>query len=153
MPNMRLDHTVICQFKFICNERWENLATIPNEPNRRFCSVCNTQVHLTDSYRELEKNITAKRCVAIFLENPGAKPSEYMGSFDPYMLTRSVDELDLLSSTSELLTINGLQVIGDLITRTEIQLVGEFGITENQLSEILEMLASRGLTLGMKIED
>ena len=164
---MRLDHTVICQFQFICNERWENLTTIHNEPTIRFCSVCNSQVHLTDNYKELEKNFAAKRCVAIFIEGPETETFPYMGgpwpsSDDPSsyvepkldpIVNKPVDELELLSSTSELLKINRLQLVGDLITRTEVQLVEEFGITENQLNEILDMLADLGLTLGMKIED
>ena len=122
---------------------------------------------MTDSYKELEKNFAAKRCVAIFIEGPETEIFPYMGgpwpsSDDPTInvdrnidpiLFRPLNEFDLLSLTLEILKVNGIQFIGDLITRTEIQLVGEFGITENQLYEISDMLSNRGLALGMGIND
>ena len=70
-----------------------------------------------------------------------------------YTVFRPVDEIELLSSTSEILKLNGLQLVGDLITRTEVQLVEELGITKKQLNEILDILASRGLTLDMRLKD
>lgn len=76
---MELDHKIICQFRFVCTERWNDLVPVTGDGNKRFCSVCDSPVYLTTSYEELETNVAAKRCVAVFLQNPEGPPMEFMG--------------------------------------------------------------------------
>jgi DNA-directed RNA polymerase alpha subunit len=160
---MQLDDTVICQFRFKCTERWDDLTPIAGESTTRFCTVCRSPVYMTGSYEELAINIREKRCVAIFLENPSGPSLELMGDVRPTIpgtedslskiLSRSVDLLEFTAETEKALKANGVQLFGDLIHCTSDQLISEFQITEIQLSEILEVLACHGFTIGMKIDD
>jgi DNA-directed RNA polymerase alpha subunit len=162
---MQLDHNVICHFRFICSERWETLTPIEGYANKRFCGACNSPVYLTKNYEELEINISAKRCVAMFLEKPQKQKREFMGlvvpalrppyspdSLDP-ILTRSVVELELTPGILKKLQINNIKLLGDLAQCTKSQLTEQFGVTNRQLNELLEALVSRGLSLGMRIEN
>lgn len=158
--NMQLDHRVICQFRFICNELWENLIPVIDDPKRRFCSVCNSHVHLTNSYEELEKNIAAKKCVAILLKNPDIPPLEIMGYVIPstqdentvaanLLHIRPLDELELSAVLLNLLKNNNVHIVRELLICTENKLVEEFGITKEQMNEISEIITYREWKLGM----
>ena len=73
------------------------------------------------------------------------------GSFDPILL-RPVDELELTVRSANCLKAENIFYIGDLIQRTENELLKTPNLGRKSLNEIKEVLASRGLTLGMKLE-
>jgi DNA-directed RNA polymerase subunit alpha len=73
------------------------------------------------------------------------------GSFDPILL-RPVDELELTVRSANCLKAENIYYIGDLIQRTENELLKTPNLGRKSLNEIKEVLASRGLTLGMKLE-
>ncbi|MDF1484954.1 DNA-directed RNA polymerase subunit alpha [Ramlibacter sp. H39-3-26] len=72
-------------------------------------------------------------------------------SFDPILL-RPVDELELTVRSANCLKAENIYYIGDLIQRTENELLKTPNLGRKSLNEIKEVLASRGLTLGMKLE-
>ena len=71
---------------------------------------------------------------------------------DPILL-RPVDELELTVRSANCLKAENIYYIGDLIQRTENELLKTPNLGRKSLNEIKEVLASRGLTLGMKLEN
>jgi DNA-directed RNA polymerase subunit alpha len=71
---------------------------------------------------------------------------------DP-ILVRPVDDLELTVRSANCLKAENIYYIGDLIQRTETELLKTPNLGRKSLNEIKEVLASRGLTLGMKLEN
>jgi DNA-directed RNA polymerase subunit alpha len=80
-----------------------------------------------------------------------APPTRGGAAFDPILL-RPVDELELTVRSANCLKAENIYYIGDLIQRTENELLKTPNLGRKSLNEIKEVLASRGLTLGMKLE-
>ncbi len=87
--------------------------------------------------------------LAAFDQQPAARNSQ---QFDPILL-RPVDELELTVRSANCLKAENIYYIGDLIQRTENELLKTPNLGRKSLNEIKEVLASRGLTLGMKLEN
>jgi DNA-directed RNA polymerase subunit alpha len=81
----------------------------------------------------------------------GAPAAGRETKFDPILL-RPVDELELTVRSANCLKAENIYYIGDLIQRTENELLKTPNLGRKSLNEIKEVLASRGLTLGMKLE-
>ncbi len=71
---------------------------------------------------------------------------------DPILL-RPVDELELTVRSANCLKAENIYYIGDLIQRTETELLKTPNLGRKSLNEIKDVLAARGLTLGMKLEN
>ena len=71
--------------------------------------------------------------------------------FDPVLL-RPVDELELTVRSSNCLRAENIHYIGDLIQRTENDLLKTPNLGRKSLNEIKDVLASRGLSLGTALE-
>jgi len=69
------------------------------------------------------------------------------------ILLRPVDDLELTVRSANCLKAENIYYIGDLIQRTETELLKTPNLGRKSLNEIKEVLASRGLTLGMKLEN
>jgi len=74
------------------------------------------------------------------------------GTIDPILL-RPVDELELTVRSANCLKAENIYYIGDLIQRTETELLKTPNLGRKSLNEIKEVLASRGLTLGARLEN
>ncbi len=73
-------------------------------------------------------------------------------AFDPILL-RPVDELELTVRSANCLKAENIYYIGDLIQRTETELLKTPNLGRKSLNEIKEVLATRGLTLGARLEN
>lgn len=71
---------------------------------------------------------------------------------DPILL-RPVDDLELTVRSANCLKVENIFYIGDLIQRTEAELLRTPNLGRKSLNEIKEVLASRELSLGMKLEN
>ncbi len=71
---------------------------------------------------------------------------------DPVLL-RSVDDLELTVRSANCLKAESINNIGDLVRRTEVELLKTPNLGKKSLNEIKEVLASHGLELGMDIEN
>ena len=80
------------------------------------------------------------------------KPQASDTKFDPILL-RPVDELELTVRSANCLKAENIYYIGDLIQRTETELLKTPNLGRKSLNEIKEVLASRGLTLGARLEN
>src|ERR1700758_3730548 len=93
--------------------------------------------------------------LSVFAQLEGtALPAEQPKSpaVDPILL-RPVDDLELTVRSANCLKAENIYYIGDLIQRTETELLKTPNLGRKSLNEIKEVLASRGLSLGMKLEN
>jgi DNA-directed RNA polymerase subunit alpha len=82
---------------------------------------------------------------------PIAETPKLSAQVDPILL-RPVDDLELTVRSANCLKAENIYYIGDLIQRTENELLKTPNLGRKSLNEIKEVLATRGLTLGMKLE-
>lgn len=73
-------------------------------------------------------------------------------SFDPLLL-RPVDDLELTVRSANCLKAENIFYIGDLIQRTEVDLLKTPNLGKKSLTEIKDVLATKGLSLGMRLEN
>jgi DNA-directed RNA polymerase subunit alpha len=71
---------------------------------------------------------------------------------DPILL-RPVDELELTVRSANCLKAESINYIGDLVQRTEVELLRTPNLGKKSLTEIKEVLASHGLALGMRLDN
>jgi DNA-directed RNA polymerase subunit alpha len=71
---------------------------------------------------------------------------------DP-ILMRPVDELELTVRSANCLKAENINYIGDLIQRTEVELLRTPNLGKKSLTEIKEVLESHGFSLGMRVEN
>jgi DNA-directed RNA polymerase subunit alpha len=81
-------------------------------------------------------------------EQPQAAESDV----DPILL-RPVDDLELTVRSANCLKAESIYYIGDLIQRTEVELLKTPNLGKKSLTEIKDVLATRGLSLGMRLEN
>ena len=72
--------------------------------------------------------------------------------FDPVLL-RPVDDLELTVRSANCLKAENIFYIGDLIQRTEVELLKTPNLGKKSLTEIKDVLAIKGLSLGMRLEN
>jgi len=70
---------------------------------------------------------------------------------DPELL-RPVDDLELTVRSANCLKAESIYYIGDLIQRSETELLKTPNLGRKSLNEIKDVLASRGLSLGMQVD-
>jgi DNA-directed RNA polymerase subunit alpha len=93
--------------------------------------------------------------MAVFVDLQGetaAEPEEKEEEVDPILL-RPVDDLELTVRSANCLKAESIYYIGDLIQRTEVELLKTPNLGKKSLTEIKDVLASRGLSLGMRLEN
>lgn len=72
--------------------------------------------------------------------------------FEPILL-RPVDDLELTVRSANCLKAENIFYIGDLIQRTEVELLKAPNLGKKSLTEIKDILALKGLSLGMRLEN
>jgi DNA-directed RNA polymerase subunit alpha len=93
--------------------------------------------------------------LAVFVE---LKAPEMVGSetevvgINPILL-KSIDELDLTVRSANCLKAENIYFIGDLVQRAETELMKTPNLGKKSLTEISEVLAQHGLSLGMQLEN
>ncbi len=81
-----------------------------------------------------------------------AEPEEREDEIDPILL-RPVDDLELTVRSANCLKAEDIYYIGDLIQRTEAELLKTPNLGKKSLTEIKDVLATRGLSLGLRLEN
>lgn len=92
--------------------------------------------------------------LSVFVDLKGQqRPAEHKKEIgiDP-ILMRPVDELELTVRSANCLKAENINYIGDLIQRTEMELLKTPNLGKKSLTEIKDILAIKGLSLGMKLE-
>lgn len=80
------------------------------------------------------------------------EPEDNSADVDPILL-RPVDDLELTVRSANCLKAESIYYIGDLIQRTEVELLKTPNLGKKSLTEIKDVLASHGLSLGMRLEN
>jgi len=80
------------------------------------------------------------------------EPEEQREEVDPILL-RPVDDLELTVRSANCLKAENVYYIGDLVQRTEVELLKTPNLGKKSLTEIKDVLASKGLSLGMRLEN
>ncbi len=91
------------------------------------------------------ENLVDKEDVAERALAPAAPPMP-----DP-VLMQPVDDLELTVRSANCLKAEQIIYIGDLVQRTEVELLKTPNLGKKSLTEIKDVLAQRGLTLGMRV--
>lgn len=81
-----------------------------------------------------------------------AKPLLMEVEIDPILL-RPVDDLELTVRSANCLKAEQIYYIGDLVQKTEVELLKTPNLGKKSLTEIKDVLAMRGLALGMRLEN
>lgn len=93
--------------------------------------------------------------LSVFVELSGEEAPEEdapASDLDPSLL-RPVDDLELTVRSANCLKAENIYYIGDLIQRTEVELLKTPNLGKKSLTEIKDVLAQQGLALGMRIEN
>ena len=83
---------------------------------------------------------------------PEVEAADNEPEVDPILL-RPVDDLELTVRSANCLKAEQIYYIGDLIQRTEVELLKTPNLGKKSLTEIKDVLATRGLSLGMRLEN
>ncbi|MDH5378004.1 MAG: DNA-directed RNA polymerase subunit alpha [Gammaproteobacteria bacterium] len=90
-----------------------------------------------------------------FIDLKGSReeqPKAEEPAVDPILL-RPVDDLELTVRSANCLKAENIFYIGDLIQRTEVELLKTPNLGKKSLTEIKDVLASKGLSLGMRLDN
>ena len=90
--------------------------------------------------------------VFVDLETEEEAVEDEEDQIDPTLL-RPVDELELTVRSANCLKAEEVMYIGDLVQKTEVELLRTPNLGKKSLTEIKEILESNGLSLGMKLEN
>jgi len=93
--------------------------------------------------------------VAVFVDLKGKEavaPVSRESEIDPILL-RPVDDLELTVRSANCLKAENIYYIGDLIQRTEVELLKTPNLGKKSLTEIKDVLAAHELSLGMRLEN
>jgi DNA-directed RNA polymerase subunit alpha len=80
------------------------------------------------------------------------EPIEEKEEYDPLLL-RPVEDLELTVRSANCLKAEHIQFIGDLVQRTESDLLKTPNLGKKSLNEIKDVLSARNLSLGMRLEN
>ncbi len=113
----------------------------------------NGTIHPEEAIRRAATILQQQLAVFVDLEGD-AEPEaeEKVDEIDPILL-RPVDDLELTVRSANCLKAENIYYIGDLIQRTEVELLKTPNLGKKSLTEIKDVLASRGLSLGMRLEN
>ncbi|MBQ9274150.1 MAG: DNA-directed RNA polymerase subunit alpha [Succinivibrio sp.] len=141
-----------------------------------YCPVLNVAVHYEDVGNDREKlmldietngTIEPKAALSIaatvFVDQlrsfadirnavTPAEDSTFRPLVDPKLLC-PVEDLELTVRSANCLKAEGIKYIGDLVQKTEVELLKTPNLGKKSLTEIKDVLAERGLTLGMRLEN
>lgn len=140
-----------------------------------YCPVLNVAVHTRQIQNgmealdlTIETNGTIKpeaaisAAATIFAEQLGtfmdirnsvepAEDTSFRPLIDPKLIC-PVEDLELTVRSANCLKTEGIKYIGDLVQRTEVELLKTPNLGKKSLTEIKDVLAERGLSLGMRLE-
>ena len=119
-------------------EVWTDKSIAPDDSVALAAKILKEQLAVFINFEEDEE-----------LDLPEEKPAEEQ--FNENLL-RSVDELDLSVRAENCLQAANIKYIGDLVQKSEGEMLKTKNFGRKSLKEIKELLAEMGLTLGMKLE-
>ncbi len=120
-------------------ELWTNGAVKPVDAVAYAAKILKEQVNVFINFDETEEPTP--------VESPRSEPKLNENLF------RSVDELELSVRSANCLQQANIKTIGDLVQKTEAEMLKTKNFGRKSLKEIKEILAEMGLSLGMKLDN
>ncbi len=115
--------------------------------------VTNGTIDPEEAIRRAAKILRDQLGVFVDLEaEQAADAKREVAQIDPLLL-RTVDDLELTVRSANCLKAENIFYIGDLIQRTESELLKTPNLGKKSLNEIKEVLSTRGLSLGMRVDN
>lgn len=94
--------------------------------------------------------------LAVFVDLEGGEdlrePEREEPEVDPVLL-RPIDDLELTVRSANCLKAESIHYVGDLVQKTEVELLKTPNLGKKSLNEIKEVLAQHGLQLGMRLDN
>lgn len=94
--------------------------------------------------------------LSVFVDLEGGEEAEDQErtapEVDPVLL-RPIDDLELTVRSANCLKAENIHCVGDLVQKTEVELLKTPNLGKKSLNEIKEVLAQHGLALGMRLEN
>lgn len=113
----------------------------------------NGSISAEDAIRQAAGILVDQLSVFVDLKAEKVEPVvEQAPTVDPVLL-RPVDDLELTVRSANCLKAENIYYIGDLIQRTEIELLKTPNLGKKSLTEIKDVLAKQGLSLGQRLEN
>jgi len=113
----------------------------------------NGTIDAEDAIRRAATILQQQLAVFVDLEKESEPQKvEERDEIDPILL-RPVDDLELTVRSANCLKAENVYYIGDLVQRTEVELLKTPNLGKKSLTEIKDVLASKGLSLGMRLEN
>lgn len=114
----------------------------------------NGTITAEDAIRTAAKILNSQLDLLVELQDEQKKEPEKVEtvSIDPLLL-RPIDDLELTVRSTNCLKAENIYQIADLIQRTEVELLKTPNLGKKSLTEIKDVLASKGLSLGVKLEN
>jgi DNA-directed RNA polymerase subunit alpha len=146
-PIKKVNYTVtnarvgqITDYDKLTFEVWTDGSLNPEEAVAHAAKILKDQLSIFVTFEEEEEAETP------YSEDEGEKED-----FNENLL-RSVDELELSVRSANCLKHANIKLIGDLVQRTEAEILATKNFGRKSLNEIKEILSEMGLNLGMKLE-
>jgi len=145
-PIRKVNYTVtnarvgqITDYDKLTLEVWTDGSLNPEETVAHAAKILKDQLSIFVTFEEEE-------------ETEGAKDQDETEGLNENLF-RSVDELELSVRSANCLKHANIKLIGDLVQKTESEILATKNFGRKSLNEIKEILTDMGLSLGMKLEN
>ncbi len=147
-PIKKVNYTVtnarvgqITDYDKLTLEVWTDGSLSPEEAVAHAAKILKDQLSIFITFEEGEEEETS-------VQEPTGETEKLNEN-----LFRSVDELELSVRSANCLKHADIKLIGDLVQKTEAEILATKNFGRKSLNEIKEILAEMGLSLGMKLEN
>lgn len=147
-PIKKVNYTVtnarvgqITDYDKLTLEVWTDGSLSPEEAVAHAAKILKDQLSIFITFEEGEEEETA-------VQEPQSEAEKLNEN-----LFRSVDELELSVRSANCLKHADIKLIGDLVQKTEAEILATKNFGRKSLNEIKEILAEMGLSLGMKLDN
>jgi DNA-directed RNA polymerase subunit alpha len=146
-PVKKVNYTVtnarvgqITDYDKLILEVWTDGSLNPEEAVAHAAKILKDQLSIFITFEEEEEEVSYP------------EDEEEKEAFNENLL-RSVDELELSVRSANCLKHANIKLIGDLVQRTEAEILATKNFGRKSLNEIKEILTEMGLSLGMKLDN
>ena len=147
-PTKKVNYTVtnarvgqITDYDKLTLEVWTDGSLNPEEAIAHSAKILKDQLSIFITFEEEEET-----------EMPYSEDQEEKEGFNENLL-RSVDELELSVRSANCLKHANIKLIGDLVQKTEAEILATKNFGRKSLNEIKDILTEMGLSLGMKLDN
>jgi len=146
VPSARVGQ--ITDYDKLVLEVWTNGAVTPMDAVAYAAAILKKQLQIFINFAEEEEPVQQSVSAGI---GGGSGSAEQAAKLNEY-LSKSVDELELSVRSANCLKNANIRYIGELVQRSEAEMLKTKNFGRKSLQEIKDLLESMGLSLGMKIE-